>query len=98
MAAVRMVWERRRGDTTSSGSQRAVEGVQAMAIAAVGAQLLKADGADQARAGALRRPGRAPRPPPPACGPALRWAGSGHARGGARGRSWGRRVCVYIGV
>jgi hypothetical protein len=41
---------------------------------------------------------RAPHFPPPACGPAPRWAGPGCARGDTMGWGWGWRVCVYIGV
>ena len=47
MAVARTVWERQRGNTTSSGSQRAV----------AGAKLLEEDGAGWARVRALRRSG-----------------------------------------
>jgi hypothetical protein len=69
-----------------------------MAVAAAGAQLLEADGAERARAGALRRSGSCAPSLPPACGPAPLWAGPGCARGDAIGRGWGWRVCMYIGL
>jgi hypothetical protein len=67
-----------------------------MAIAAVGAQMLKADGAERARAGALRRPGSGVSSPSPRLRTSSALGGVWVCAGGCDGLGLGAGECVCV--